>query len=75
MACPKCNCKDTYPHYEDDDAAETDLERCAHCWHIFYIEDAADEDDEECMSFDQVFRPLPKEEAEAVQNFLPPYDE
>lgn len=46
MACPLCECKETYAYYEYDIFGETDLERCANCAHIFYSEDALDEDDE-----------------------------
>lgn len=50
MACPKCGCKTTY-HYCDggDDigpADDEDLERCAACGHIFFVDDHADEDDD-----------------------------
>lgn len=49
MACPKCGCKETY-HYDDtwdgEPTANDDMERCANCGHIFYIDDALDEDDD-----------------------------
>lgn len=46
MACPGCKCRETYPYYEEDWDSDTDMERCAHCGHIFFIELAADDDDE-----------------------------
>ena len=46
MACPSCGCKETYPYYEDDWDSDTDLEQCAACGEIFFIELAADEADE-----------------------------
>lgn len=46
MSCPKCGCKVTYGYYEDDMDSDTDMERCAACWHIFYIDDAMDDEDE-----------------------------
>lgn len=51
MACPKCECKTTY-HYCDGGedvgpADDEDLERCAACGHIFYIENHTDEDGDE----------------------------
>lgn len=46
MACPSCKCKTTYPYYRDDYASETDLERCANCGRIFYLDDALDDDEE-----------------------------
>jgi uncharacterized protein YbaR (Trm112 family) len=47
MACPKCRCKTCY-QYNDADFGpdDEDLERCAACGHIFYIEDHLPEDDE-----------------------------
>lgn len=48
MACPKCGCKETNTYVEDDFIGlPDDQERCAACGHIFYIEDAAYEDDDE----------------------------
>jgi len=49
MACPKCGCKVTYPYYEDDMQCDTMDERCAHCWHVFDVDTAADDD-----NFEQV---------------------
>jgi hypothetical protein len=46
MACPKCECKTTYAYYEDDMDSDTDMERCARCGNIFYLDEALDEDDE-----------------------------
>lgn len=45
MACPKCECKVAYPYYEDDLDSDTDMERCANCGHIFYIDEALEDDD------------------------------
>lgn len=51
MACPKCGCKVTYPYgrdtgsdYEVDDE---ERDRCAACRHVFYVEDALPEDDDD----------------------------
>ena len=44
MACPRCGCKETN-HYDDEDAPDDCLERCAACGVIFDIEDHADEED------------------------------
>lgn len=48
MACPKCGCKVTYWYDSGDDVmpGPDDLERCSACGHIFWIEEAADEDDD-----------------------------
>lgn len=50
MACPKCECKTTYAYYEDDIDSDTDMERCAYCWHIFYLDDALYEDEVHSLS-------------------------
>ncbi len=49
MACPKCHCKTTYQYnYATDGEVEDDtLERCAACGHVFCIEEAEDEFDEQ----------------------------
>lgn len=49
MACPDCGCKTTYLYDEGDDMPGGDerLERCAACGHIFDIEDAAPEDEDD----------------------------
>jgi hypothetical protein len=48
MACPKCRCKETY-HYDNtwdgEPTSNDDMERCAFCGHIFYIDESLDEDD------------------------------
>lgn len=46
MACPRCYCKVCYPYYEDDEDSDTDMERCAHCGSIFFMEDAIDDDEQ-----------------------------
>lgn len=46
MACPKCECKETYPYHEDGWESFTDIERCASCGLIFDIEESLDEDDD-----------------------------
>lgn len=47
MACPRCNCKETYTYVEDDIIGlHDDQERCAACGHIFFFEDHADEEDD-----------------------------
>ena len=49
MACPKCNCKVTYPlNAPDYVPPEEDFwERCANCGHIFDGElEAVDDDDD-----------------------------
>lgn len=53
MACPKCECN---VHYEYDDheaafdlgSAVGYLQRCAACGELFDIEDAAEDDDDDC---------------------------
>jgi hypothetical protein len=47
MACPMCNCKVTYPFQSDPDLPKIDegMERCSWCGYIFYVDDAADEND------------------------------
>lgn len=45
MSCPKCACKVCYPYYEDDDDSDTDSERCASCGHVFYSEEAIEDED------------------------------
>lgn len=51
MACPNCGCKVTYQvtgALEDlFEADDEDLERCAACTHVFYVEDYAPESDDE----------------------------
>jgi len=75
MACPKCGCKCTYPHYEEDFDNDTIEESCAACGHIFDIEDAAPEDDDTVRTdgdwVRKVFEPLPEDEMDAVRPFLP----
>ena len=46
MACPKCNCKVTYCYTTDDVQDDYDMERCANCGTVFYLMDAADEDND-----------------------------
>jgi len=47
MACPKCGCRVTYCCNDDDMGLdEYDMERCSACGTVFYLMDAADEDDE-----------------------------
>ena len=48
MTCPKCGCKACYPLYDPEDyIGETeDMERCANCGFIFWIEEAEDDDDD-----------------------------
>ncbi len=50
MACPKCNCKLTY-HYDDawdgDPCDDEIYEKCAACGHIFDIECAAEDADDD----------------------------
>ncbi len=45
MACPICGCKTTY-QYDEEDAPDSEYERCAACGVIFSIEDHTDEEDE-----------------------------
>lgn len=49
MACPKCECKTTYPYVKDDEwmSFEAEKERCAACGHIFFVEDHLEEYDED----------------------------
>lgn len=48
MACPKCGCKVHYQYDSGWDGEQSDetLERCAACGDVFYIEDAADDDED-----------------------------
>lgn len=46
MACPACGCKVTY-QYDDEDAPDDDLYRCAACGAIFPLEDETPEYDEQ----------------------------
>ena len=47
MACPKCKCKVCYQYDDEDDAIMSDyqLEKCAHCGHIFDELEALDNDE------------------------------
>lgn len=50
MACPICKCKVTYPYDPDPDSVGIDdeeLERCANCGYVFWIEYQLDDDDDE----------------------------
>lgn len=50
MACPYCGCKVHYQYTEGDAYASADdegHERCAACGEDFYLDDAADEDEED----------------------------
>lgn len=48
MACPKCRCKVTYTYCEDDILGlPGDQERCSYCGHIFYVDDSAEDDNED----------------------------
>lgn len=53
MACPKCGCKVHYQYDSGWDGEQSDerLERCAACGDVFYIEDAADDEDEDTAGF------------------------
>lgn len=47
MACPKCGCKVHYQYDTGwDEPQESERERCAACRHVFYSEDAADDEDD-----------------------------
>lgn len=50
MACPKCKCKTTYPYNSEDDFGFgmhiEEMERCAHCGTIFFLDEAIDEEDD-----------------------------
>lgn len=48
MACPQCRCKTCY-QYNDADFGpdDEDLERCAACGHVFFIEDHLPEDNDQ----------------------------
>jgi len=48
MACPKCKCKTTYAYFDgfDGDCDDDPKERCAHCGHVFWPEDALEDEDD-----------------------------
>jgi DNA (cytosine-5)-methyltransferase 1 len=45
QACPRCGCKETYEH-NDEDAPDDTWQRCAACGVIFQIEDETPEDED-----------------------------
>lgn len=52
MACPKCRCKTTYTYCDDDILGlPGDQERCANCGAIFFVDDAAEDDEDEDDQF------------------------
>jgi hypothetical protein len=47
MACPKCGCKTTYPYddsWDGEPGYNDDMDSCAACGNVFYIEDHDEEE-------------------------------